>query len=283
MSGPLRSRAGVPLLPLLGALLATGAFAPPVRAQEDFRNADLGRPLLTEDAYPLKLREWEVELGARGRILEGGSGSGATGVAELKAGLFLNGQLGLEVEGTVEDEDPSGTRAGLETVGLHLLYNFNREAWSWPAFAARVEAESPGAGDVGHEDWGAAFKGIATRSFDRLRLHANFGYRVASADDGDDAWTAGLAFDYPIGLFSRTVMGDLFVELPVEEGRARVWLEAGTRWQLSNLSVLDLGVATRLDEWEAGRANLELIVGISRVFGIPGLVSVPPYPDPSIR
>lgn len=268
---------------LLGAaaVVTLAAGSPRVAAaQEDFRNADLDRPLLTEDAVPVKLREWEVELGARGRLAEGG-GTGADAVAEVKTGLFLNTQVGVELEGAVDD-GAEGTESGLESLGAHILYGFDRETWSWPAFALRGDVRSPGAGEAGREDWGARVKGIATRSVGRLRLHANAGYDVASAADGDDAWIAGLAFDYPIGLFSRLVMADVFVEVPVDRGRTRVWLETGTRWQLSNLSVLDLGLATRLDEWEAGRANVELVVGLSRAFGIPALVDVPPYPDPRI-
>lgn len=288
MTGPRTVRARVrwpgrlPILALAVGLASLGAAgsAGAAGAQEDFRNLDQGRPLLTEDAHPVKLREWEVELGARGRLAEGG-GEGADVVAELKTGLFLNTQAGVELEGVVED-GLDGTVTGLESVGVHLLYNVNRETWSWPAFALRGDVRSPGAGEARHEDWSARIKGIATRSFGRLRVHANAGYDVASRADDDDAWVAGLAFDYPIGLFSRAVMGDVFLEVPVESGRTRVWLEAGTRWQLSNVSVLDLGVATRLDEWEVGRANVELSVGLARVFGVPGLVDVPPYPDPRI-
>lgn len=269
------------ILPLAVGLAAvsTGGIVGAVEAQEDYRNLDLSRPLLTEDAYPVKLREWEVELGSRGRLAEGGSGAEA--VAELKTGLFLNTQAGLELEGVVEDGS-DGAASGLESAGVHLLYNVNRETWSWPAFAVRIDARSPGVGEAGREDWSARFKGIATRSFGRTRVHVNAGYDVASRADGGDVWVAGLAFDYPVGLFSRAVMGDVFLEVPVDRGRTRVWLEAGTRWQLTNVSVLDLGLATRLDEWEAGRANVEVVVGLSRVFGIPGLVQVPPYPDPRI-
>ncbi len=53
------------------------------------------------------------------------------------------------------------------------------------------------------------------------------------------------------------------------------------RIQISNVSVLDVGLATRLDEWEAGGANLELVIGFARVFGVG--VSVDDYPNPSIR
>ncbi|MFQ5890771.1 MAG: hypothetical protein ACE5JR_12060 [Gemmatimonadota bacterium] len=276
-AGPFR--AGL-LGPVAAGLAAIAGSVSPVTAQEDFRSADLDRPIQVEDAYPVKFREWEVELGIRGALREGGDG--VSGIGELKTGLFLNGQVGLEIKAGGEDAEGS-TAGGIESAGAHLLYNFNRETWSWPAFAARLDVESPGAGRLGRENWAISGKGLATRSFGRLRIHLNGGYAAASAADGGDFWLGGMAFDYPIGLFSRAIMGDIYAEVPNGSGRSRVWLELGSRWQLTNLSVLDFGLATRLDEWERGRGNVELIVGFSRVFGIPGLVTVPSYPNPRIN
>ncbi|MEN8145810.1 MAG: hypothetical protein ABFS14_12775 [Gemmatimonadota bacterium] len=265
----------------LGAVAVVSLTAP-LEAQEDFRAADLDRPILVEDAFPAKLHEWEVELGARGGFAEGGDGIDA--IAELKTGLFLNGQVGLEMHGSVRDDEAGFDRtiSGIETVRGHALFNLNRETWSWPAVAIRADLGTPGTGGVGQEDWRLGIKGIASRSFGLVRLHANGGYVAGSAADGGDFWQLGLAFDYPIGLFSKALMGDVYAEIPVDAGRARVWAELGTRWQISNASVLDFGISTRLDEWEAGRANLEVTVGVSRVFGLSGLVSVPPYPDPRL-
>ena len=256
----------------------------PLAGQEDFRAADLDRPILVEDAYPVKFREWEFEMGLRGGLAEGARGVEL--IAELKTGLFLNGQAGLELEAGAQDQgngSEAGTVSGIETVRGHLLYNFNRETWSWPAFAVRVDLSTPGTGSLGRQDWGIGFKGIATRSLGRVRMHANGGYVAASADDAGDYWQLGLAFDYPIGLFSKAIVGDIYMELPVNAGRTRVWAEFGTRWQISNLSVLDFGIASRLDEWQAGNANVQLILGISRVFGLAALVSVPRYPNPRIN
>lgn len=246
-------------------------------------SADLERPLLTEDAFPLKFREWEVELGLRGGPAE--VGSGLLGIAELKSGLFLNGEVGLEIEAGVQDSglESEGSLSGIETVSAHVLYGFSRETWAWPAFAGRVDVSSPGTGSFGREDWGVEIKGMASRSLGRLRLHANGGYSVSAAEDGGDFWLMGLAVQYPIGLFSKAILGDFFVELPTGEDRARVWFELGTRWQLANRSVLDFGLATRLDEWERGNANVQFVVGISRVFGIPGFVRVPPVSHPRIE
>lgn len=262
------------------ALAAFGSVSP-LAAQEDFRSADPGRPILVEDAYPLKLYEWEFELGMRGDLAE--EGSGLEAMAELKTGLFLNGQAGLEIEAGAEPlDDESRTLSGIETVRGHVLYNLNRETLSLPALAARIDLATPGTGSLGNEDWSVGLKGILTRSFDRLRVHTNVGYVAASTEDGGDFWRLGVAFDYPIGLFSRAVMGDVYAELPVGTGRTRVWAEVGMRWQVSNVSVLDFGIASRLDEWETGNANLQLIVGISRVFGLAGQVAVPSDLDPRI-
>ncbi len=210
----------------------------------------------------------------RGNLAE--EGSGLEGVAELKTGLFLNGQWGLEIEaGTEQQEEGSGAVTGIEAARLHLLYSFNRETLGLPAFATRIDFATPGTGTLGNEGWGVGLKGIITRSFGRVRIHANGGYFAASLDDGGDYWRLGLAFDYPIGLFSKAIMGDIYTELPVNRGRARVWAELGMRWQVSNISVVDFGIATRLDEWEAGNANAEVILGFSRVFGLSGQVPVP--------
>lgn len=268
-------------LALLGLSAAAVAVAPtPASGQEDFRSLEADRPTKVQDAYPLKRGEWEWEAGLRGALVEGNSAAAAH--LELTSGVFLNGEVGAELELALEEEGGE-TATGLESAGFHALYNLNRETWSAPGLGVRLDVRTPGAGDLGHEDWGGRLLGMVSRSFDRLRLHANGGYAAASRDDGGDFWAAGLGFDYPIGLFSRTVVGDLYAEVPSDTGRSRVWAELGSRWQLSNRSVMDVGVATRLDRWEAGEANVELVVGFSRVFGVPGLTRVPDYPEPMIR
>ncbi|MBW3660250.1 MAG: hypothetical protein KY397_01275 [Gemmatimonadetes bacterium] len=273
-------RAGVPAFALFVALAAPGRSA----AQEDFRSTDLDRPLRVEDAYPIKFGEWEVEVGLRAGA---GEEDRAKGVVELKTGPWWNTQIGVELHGgwerLGEDEDDDEDAGGLESAGAHLLVNFNRETWSWPAFSARMDVESPGAGDLGRDEWAVSLKAVGTRSFDRLRLHANAGYTAAATVDGGDFWRAGLAFDYPIGLFSRSILGDVYAEFPTrEEEDARVWSTLGTRWQLTNRTVLDLGLGGRIDQWVDGQGDVELVIGISRVFGIPALADVPAYPNPRL-
>ena len=260
--------------------LGAAALPAPIAAQEDFRAAELDRPTRVEDAYPIKFREWEFQSGLRGSLGEGDRG--LVGVLEFKGGLFRNGQMGIEIEGGVERPSGDGTGGGIESASVHVLYGLARETVSLPGVAVRLDASTPGAGAIGHDDWQLGVTGIATRSLGRLRMHGNGGYRIAGEPDGGDYWRFGLGADYPLGLFSRAILADLYVEAPVSGGRARVWAEIGTRLQVSNWSVLDLGLATRLDEWDEGNANIEIVVGVSRAFGIAGLMRVPPYGDPTI-
>lgn len=267
-----------------GALLASLAMVGAVcsaGAQEDFRAADADRPIRVEDAYPLKYLEWEWQLGSRTEWAEGGRYQ-ASWLLELKTGIARNWQLGLEAH-------PAWTRAaaessgGLEEFGGHLLFNLNQETAALPALSVRADVVTPGLGDVGREKAGGRVLGIVTASRSRLRLHGNAGYSWASAADGGDFWRAGLALDYPVGLFSKLVLGDVYTEFPARGGDARVWGELGSRFQLTNSVVLDFGLTSRLDEWAEGLANVGFVVGISRVFGISGLVEVPGYPNPTLK
>ena len=273
-----RARYAVLMLTMVG-LWGAVVWPATAAAQEDFRSADLDRPIRVEDAFPVKFREWEIEFGGRAEFGEADDTQEA--LVELKTGLFLNTQVGLELVGR-RAKVLGDNEVGVEHAGAHLLYNFNRETWSWPAFSARIDVESPGSNDVGLEEWSFTGKAIATRSFDRLRLHSNVGYTAADRVDGDDYWRVGLAFDYPLGLFSRSMMGDVYAEFPVDEGDTRVWTEFGMRWQLTNQGVLDFGLGTRLDEWADGEGNVQVVLGYSWVFGVPVLTATPRYPNPRI-
>jgi hypothetical protein len=251
-------------------------------AQEDFRSLDRGRPLKVTDAYPKKYLEWEFQFGLQGGWAEGGQRS-LEGLLELETGLFRNLEIGAGLQLATKD-DGATTRTGLETLEVEALYNFKHEGWVWPAIAVQASAGAPTGGDLSQEDWVWGADLLLTRSFaNRLRIHVNGGYVVASEADDDDFWRGGVAFDIPMGFTSRLIMGDVYTEVPVDTGPTRVWAELGTRIQITNLTVIDVGLSTRLDEWNDGAANVSLIVGFSHVFGIGGLVRVPDYPDPRIR
>ncbi len=264
----------------LAALAAAAGTPRHAAAQDDYRHLDQGRPLRVEDAYPIKLREWEWELGSGVAGLEGGDLSWGS-VLELKTGLFRNGQFGVETHFSLERED-GVSRSGIEEVAAHILYNLNQEGRRSPALAFRADLEVPGTGDVSGEDAQGRLKAMLTRTLGRTRAHVNGGYRWASAVDGGEGWEVGLALDRALGLTSRLIAGDVFIELP-SEGEARVWVDLGTRIQMSKRSVLDVGVFARVDDWTESVPNLGFTVGLSRAFGIRSLVPLGPYPNPRLR
>lgn len=287
-----RSRRAVSARPrsaLAAAALAFTFVPAAALGQEDFRNADPDRPIRVEDAYSIKYREWEVQLGARPELREGGPSRYAA-LAELKTGIYYDLEVGLEARTALRSGGGIGSAFGLEELGLHALYNFNVETRTVPALGVRADLLVPTGGDLGRDRLGWAVKGLATRSFGRLRLHGNLGYRFSDEPDGgpgadpletQDVWLGGMAFDYPIGLFSRMVLGDVYVEVPADRGRTRVLAELGVRLQVRNRWVLDLGVASGVSEWDEA-LNGSLTVGLTRTFGVPRLVKVPPYPNPTV-
>ena len=269
-------------LPLFGLVLAAILSGSDATAQEDFRSLDAGRPLKVTDAYPKKYLEWEFQFGLQGGWAEGGQRS-LEGLLELETGLFRNLEIGAGLQVATKN-DGATTSTGLETLEVDALYNFKHEGWVWPAIAVQASAGAPTGGDLSQEDWVWGADLLLTRSFsNRLRIHVNGGYVVASEADDDDFWRGGVAFDIPMGFTSRLIMGDVYAEIPVDTGPTRVWAELGTRIQITNLTVIDVGLSTRLDEWSDGAANVSLVIGYSHVFGIGGLTRVPEYPDPRIR
>jgi hypothetical protein len=251
-------------------------------AQEDFRSLDAGRPLKVTDAYPKKYLEWEFQFGFQGDWTQEDRRS-LEGLFDLETGLFRNFEIGAGLD-VARENDGTQTTTGIGSIEIEALYNFNQEGWAWPAFSIAAGAVAPTGGDLSRDDWAWGADLILTRSFsNRLRIHGNGGYVVASEVDGDDYWRGGIAFDIPMGFSSRLIMGDLYTEIAVDTGPTRTWAELGTRVQVTNLTVIDMGLATRLDEWNRGVANVRLVVGFSRVFGIGGLVRVPEYPNPRIR
>ena len=278
----MRAPSWVRALPLFAVVVVAILSSREAIAQEDFRSLDASRPLKITDAYPKKYLEWEFQFGLRGGWTEDDQRS-LEGLLELETGLFRNFEIGAGLQMATEDSGAS-TTTGLQALEVEALYNLKHEGWTWPAFAIQAGAEAPTGGDLSRVDWAWGVDLILTRSFsNRLRLHVNGGYVLASEVDGGDLWRGGVAFDIPMGFSSRLIMGDVYTEIPVDSGRARVWAELGTRIQVSNVSVFDVGLTTRLDEWDAGSANVQLVFGFSRVFGIGAWVDVPEYPNPRIR
>ena len=257
--------------------VAWGALA--AEAQDDFRHLDRGRPLRVEDAYPIKLNEWEWEAG--GALARRSDETAGAIVLELKTGLFRNAQLGVEAHGAIEREE-GVSASGIEEVGFHLLYNLNQEGRRSPAIAFRGDVAVPGSGAVAAPATTGRAAAMLTRTLGPARLHLNGAHRWSPTEEGGNTWEFGAALDRVLGLSSRMMAADILVEVP-DMGPNRVWVDIGARVQLTKQTVFDAGLYSRVDQWGDGTPEVGLTVGVSRSFGVRRLVPVGPYPSPRLR
>ena len=252
------------LLPFLGTL---ALLMNPVKAhaQLDFRNLDEGRPLRTEDAYPVERYAFELVAGYSYES-EPGDLRAHTLLPELAYGIVSNGMIGFAAP-LAAQLTPNGTDYGLAGVELFALFNFNTEAPLLPALSVRVDAAFP-VGALAGDETALAFTGIATRSWGRTRTHVNAGATFAGG--GGARWHVSGAVDRTLIRKSMLVGAELRVQeagegLPVELTGA-----LGARMQLTPTAVIDLGIARRLRA-DVG-PDLALTFGYSRAFAIAGLI-----------
>jgi len=254
-------------------------IAEEVVAQDGWYHVDAGHPLRVEDAYALKLHEWEWQLGTEGSA---GNATAFAGVVELKMGLLRNLQIGAEAH--AESGLHHGSReGGLEEVSAHLLYNLNREGLRTPAIALRLDTQFPGTGEVGRETVGARVAVLTTRTLGAQRTHLNLARRFEDAAELQDSWEVGFGIERALGLSGRSVLADVFAEIPVSEGPSKVWLDLGSRLQVTRKSVLAVGVFARLDPIGPEEARAGLRIGWTRTFGVSWLTPAPDYREPTIR
>lgn len=249
-----------------GAALLLGVT--PGAAQTDYRNLDEGRPVHTEDAYPVERYAFELVAGAGFEDAAGG-GNTTTFTPELEYGVLMNGQVGLGA--------PLGGSSlgdlGLAGLRLHALYNFNTEGRALPALALRTDLALPvgaAAGDAAR----VTVKAIATRSWGLTRAHANVALSLGS-DSGVPAievpprWSASLAVDRTVFRSSLLFAIEGLVEKAVRGAPTIATVAAGARWQWTPTLVLDAGFSRRLT---TSGPSFAVTVGVSRVFAVRGLL-----------
>ena len=259
----LRTRLVLPLLVALGTALAHR----PLHAQIDYRNLDEGRPVRTEDAYPVERYAFELVLPYRHENAADG-GRSHVFAPELAYGLLLDFMVGAKVPLVALDEGDVSVR-GLGAPRLFGLYNFNTEAVDFPALSLRADVDLP-AGDLGGDAVRVGVTGIVTRSWGRTRAHLNGTVGLGPDADGVGAahgvpeWSASLAVDRTLLRRSLLLIGDLGVRRSTAAAPTEVSAALGARLQLTPTIVLDAGLERRLTR-RAG-ADLGVTVGLSHAF-----------------
>lgn len=240
-------------------------FAPTFAWALDHDNLDPNRPISMEDAYAIP----KGEIGLEGGVRFNDRRAGRTRFVfqpQIIYGAFDNAQI--EIQGDLFTE-PSSVVGANKSGDLHLglLYNFNTETLSLPAFAVRVEADLP-TGEASRGVDGQV-TGIVTRSFGRLRGHFNAGYTFLGSPQGlerSGAYRLIAAVSYPIGYphrFRETLIVDVYSRQSDLVGqRNNTGIEVGLRHQLSSRIVLDGGLGTEF-YGPADRSAVTGTVGIS--------------------
>lgn len=254
MSAPVRS------LLLAGALALSAAALP---AQTDYRNLDDERPVRTEDAWPIERRAWEWMMpfhyarhAGRGEV---------EFTPEVMWGAFPNGMLGAKLPVRTTDRLGEAAAAGPR---LFALLSLNAETPQAPGMALRADAILPG-GAASGEGVLVVGKAIATRTWGRLRTHANASVTLGRASDAPDAdapgrWSASVAADWTLMRQSTLLIAELYSARPLG-GSVQQWeVGTGIRRQMTPAVVLDLGVAHGLREG----AGFAFTMGISRTFSL---------------
>lgn len=242
----------LPLMPLPGFAL-------------DHDNLDPNRPIGMEDAYAVP----KGEIGMEGGVRFNDRREGRTRVTfqpQIIYGAFDNTQI--EIQGDLMSA-PNTLVGAAKSGDLHVgvLYNFNTETISLPAFAVRLAVELPTG--VNSKGVDTQMTSILTRSFGRLRAHLNAGYTVLGSPQGQErpgTYRAVAAVSYPLGYptsFSDTLIASVYTrESDLRGQRNHTGLEIGLRHQLSSRVVLDGGLGTEF-VGPADRAALLGTIGLS--------------------
>jgi len=222
-------------------------IVPSVAWALDHDNLDPNRPIQMEDAYAIPKGEIGLESGVRFNDRRAGK-TRFVFQPQIIYGAWYNTQI--EIQGDLFTEPESVVGAN-KSGDLHLgvLYNFNTETLTLPAFAMRVEADLPTG--VRSKGVDTQVTGVLTRSFGRLRVHLNAGYTALGSAQGQErngSYRVVAAVSYPIGYphrFRETLIVDVYTRQSDLVGqRNNTGVEIGLRHQLSSRIVLDGGLGT---------------------------------------
>lgn len=241
------------------------------RAQANFYDLDDDRPTLIEDAYVTSRGGIEVQQGLARFERHGKRDNTVLFHTEVNYGAWYNLQIGAAGRAVVGQLEGDGI-AGFSDSSAFALYNLNRESPYLPAFAVRADAAFP-TGRYSAEKTRGIFKVMLTRSFGRLRFHANGAYGVGPgpkttfATDLTARWWAGGVFDYPI-TFNFLWLVETYAIRYESDARVDVNSLTGFRWQAGPRWVIDAGVGRG---WRPDSNQLTFTIGATANPGAFGL------------
>lgn len=231
----------------------------------DHGNLDEGRPLLVQDAYPVSQGELVIETGA-GFASQKRTSDHWFFPIQFVYGILPNTQLEV---GTMFFTDPHDIDEPGKSgdMGISILYNFNQETVTLPAFALKGSLQFPtGVDSSGIE---SEITGIVTKSLGRLTLNFNAGYQWIGGHDPDQrngVYKFVFGGGYPVGapMYTRTIiLADVYLQQSSLRGeKETLGAEIGFRLQLRERLVLDFGFGSELSG-PSDRASFFVTAGFS--------------------
>ncbi len=228
-------------------LIASGGT---VAAQTDYYNLDAGRPVLSEDAYPVEFRAFELQA-APLRLERASGGQYHWSVEpELAWGVLPRLQIEVGFPTVYLDTDADTRKFGLAGIDASFLYNLNAETETLPGMAVAGDIALP-VGGFAHASAYPSLKAIMTRTYSFARIHLNGRYTFGSAPGvGDEIgveelsrWVGSVAVDKTFPLKSMLFVGEVYARQPIESDRDVEWnAAAGIRYQLTPRLALDAGL-----------------------------------------
>jgi len=261
-------RSTIPVALAAGALLV---LAPQAHGQIDYRNLDEGRPVATEDAYPIERFAFELLVPYRFESEHSGADFHVIG-PEVEFGALRNTQIGVKTL-LAAVRETGETDWGLAGIRVFGLYNFNTESGGIPALALRAETALP-VGSLGGDAFALTLEGIGTHSWGATRAHLNAGLRLGSDSglgsvDPLPRWVLSGAVDHSFLRQSLLAIAEILAERPTDDSPVEVILSAGLRWQWQPTLVLDAGLTRRLS---SSGPDIGLTIGLSHAFALSGLM-----------
>lgn len=250
---------------IVASAVALLAMIPsPAAAQKDYRALDDGRPVITQDAYPVERGAFEFTLPVG--FAKGGAWST---LPELAWGATWNAMIGVKAPVTLRTGEGEGLE--LDGVGAFAMYNFNTESRTLPALALRGDLSVP-AGEHGDDGVSGTVTLIATRSFGVWRTHLNLSHTLGdpvphSAAHPVGKWQGSFAVDHSVWRKSLLLVADVVASDPGHQADIRWSSGAGLRWQWTPTWVIDLG-----GRWLSDDDAFAVAVGFSYHFGIAALM-----------
>jgi hypothetical protein len=230
---------------------------------------EVERPLLIEDARPVSYRafsgsvDWTYNV-RQDRLNDHGPGFS----------LLYGAARGLELGGGVRYVTRPGRNAlrGISSgdIVLHALYSLKTETAEWPALAIRAGVEFPTGLDSKGTDLNMA--ALATRSFERFRVHANFLWTRLGATgptERNDRFDGLIGADCLVNSRGQTdtlLVTDMGWQTnPVRAGTGIFVVEAGMRQRIGVQTIFFVGAGSELTG-ERDRAHFRARIGLTHVY-----------------